>query len=153
MHHHFSGERVYLAELDVHFPELTLSQTLDFAASTRRSAHPNRDLTLGGTAPSIGRIMASLFDLNEALDTPVGNTVIRGISGGEKRRTSIAEAYVGGAQLQCWDNSTRGLDSSTAQRFIELLRESTNALQSTVAMSLYQASEGMYKVRKCSYTN
>jgi ABC-type multidrug transport system ATPase subunit len=73
--------------------------------------------------------------------------MIRGLSGGEKRRTSIAEAFVGGAQFQCWDNSTRGIDSSTARRFIELLRSSTRSRQSTAVMSLYQASETMFKVR------
>lgn len=140
----FSGERIYLAELDVHFPELSLGQTLGFAASTRRH---------GGLKPNsnkLSRTMAGLFGLDAAFDTPIGDAMIRGISGGEKRRTSIAEAYVGGAQLQCWDNSTRGLDSSTARQFIEVLRESTDSLQSTVAMSLYQASEGMYKVRRLS---
>jgi ATP-binding cassette, subfamily G (WHITE), member 2, PDR len=90
--------------------------------------------------------MADLFSLGSAYDTRIGDAMIRGISGGEKRRTSIAEAYLSGAQLQCWDNSTRGLDSSTARQLIELLRESTNALQSTVLMSVYQASEDMYKV-------
>lgn len=135
MHRHFSGERVYLAELDVHFPDLSLGQTLGFAASTRNNADP-----------AASHSVASLFGLRDAFDTLIGDTLIRGISGGEKRRTSIAEAYIGGAQLQCWDNSTRGLDSSTARRFIQLLRTSTDNLQSTVAMSLYQASEDMYKV-------
>lgn len=136
-HSQFKGERVYLAELDVHFPELTLGQTLGFAASTRsKEAHRN-----------VANNVASCFNLTEAFDTHVGDALIRGISGGEKRRTSLAEAFIGGAQLQFWDNSTRGLDSLTARGFIELLRRTTNEQQSTVAMSLYQASEEMYKVR------
>ncbi|VUC24496.1 unnamed protein product [Clonostachys rosea] len=134
-HKTFKGERVYLAELDVHFPELTLGQTLDFAASTRR---PDYD-------PSTARDAAQTFDLGGALDTKVGNELIRGISGGEKRRLSIAEATISGAQLQLWDNSTRGLDSSTAFRLIQHLRHSTQTRQSTVAMTLYQASERMYE--------
>lgn len=48
--------------------------------------------------------------------------MIRGVSGGEKRRTSLAEAFLGDAQLRCWDNSTRGLDSCTALRFVQLNR-------------------------------
>lgn len=148
MHHNLSGERMNLGELDVHFPELTLGQTLEFAASTRSSqsliseqnSHKQR-------AERTARTIASLFGLSSAYDTPMGDALIRGVSGGEKRRTSLAEAYIGGAQLQCWDNSTRGLDSLTAQRLIDLLRRSTDVLQSTVAMSLYQASESMYKVR------
>ncbi|KAI2467417.1 ABC drug exporter AbcA [Annulohypoxylon bovei var. microspora] len=134
-HHTFKGERVYVAELDVHFPELTLGQTLNFAVSMRKR-HPD---------PNRGREVSSLFGLSEAFDTQVGDALIRGISGGEKRRTSIAEAFIGGAQLQCWDNSTRGLDSLTARRFIQFLRDLTNEQRSTVVMSLYQASEDMYQ--------
>lgn len=140
------GERSYLAELDVHFPELTLGQTLDFAASTRAIAKATVDDKVEREAIGTARMMASLFGLSSAYDTRIGSELIQGVSGGEKRRTSIAEAYIGGAQLQCWDNTTRGLDSSTARRFVELLRQSTDTLHSTVAMSLYQASETMYNV-------
>lgn len=72
--------------------------------------------------------------------------MIRGLSGGEKRRTSLAEAFLADAQLQCWDNSTRGLDSSTALRFVQLLRASTETSQTTVAMTIYQASDAMFNV-------
>ncbi len=44
----------------------------------------------------------------------VGNDFIRGVSGGERKRVSIAEASLSGANLQCWDNATRGLDAATA---------------------------------------
>ncbi|KAI1335017.1 P-loop containing nucleoside triphosphate hydrolase protein [Xylariaceae sp. FL0016] len=135
MHSRFQGERIYLAELDDHFPELTVDQTLTFAAATRQ---PQPDM-------NAGRSIASHFGLEEALNTRVGNATLRGISGGEKRRTTIAEAFVSGAQLQFWDNSTRGLDSATARRFVDLLRDSTTDRRSTVAMSLYQASELMYQ--------
>lgn len=141
MHRDFKGESIYLAELDVHFSELSLGQTLTFAASARESI-ANSDAIPRATA----REVAVLFGLSNSFDTKMGNAVIRGVSGGEKRRTSIAEALISGARLQCWDNSTRGLDSSTAQRFIELLRRSTTTLRSTVIMSIYQASEAMYHV-------
>ncbi|KAI1385114.1 ABC-2 type transporter-domain-containing protein [Hypoxylon trugodes] len=134
-HKLFQGERAYIAELDVHFPELTLGQTLNFAASTR-SRKPKVEA---------GRDIALKFGLGAAFDTPIGNTAIRGLSGGEKRRASIAEACLGGARLQCWDNSTRGLDSSTARRFIKYLRQLTDTEKSTAAMSLYQPSEDIYQ--------
>lgn len=136
MHNAFKSTCIYVSELDVHFPELTVGQTLNFAAST---GDENPESNAGIRA-------ASVFGLEGACDTKVGNTVIRGISGGEKLRTSIAKAFVGPAQFQCWDNSTRGLDSFTARRVIDLMRASTSSLQSTVAVSLYRASEGMYKV-------
>lgn len=141
MHRLFKGESIYLAELDEHLPELTLGNTLTFAASTRESiwGQPVQ-------SPKISADISVLFGLEGAYDTFMGNALIRGVSGGEKRRTSIAEALVGGAPLQCWDNSTRGLDSSTALEFVSLLRTLTDESHSTVLMSVYQASENMYQV-------
>ncbi|KAI0142916.1 ABC-2 type transporter-domain-containing protein [Xylariaceae sp. FL1272] len=140
MHSKLKGESIFMAELDVHFPELELGQTLDFAVSTR-SSYGNID----GGANSLARGLASYFGLDGSFGTKIGNVMIRGVSGGEKKRTSIAEAFVCGAQLQCWDNSTRGLDSSTAQGFIDLLRKFTKTSKATVLMSIYQGSEGNYQ--------
>ncbi|KAI0197464.1 ABC-2 type transporter-domain-containing protein [Astrocystis sublimbata] len=140
MHTYFKGESVYLAELDEHLPELTVGNTLTFAASTRESiwGKPVK-------SPKNSADVSILFSLEGAYDTFMGNALIRGVSGGEKRRTSIAEALVGGAPLQCWDNSTRGLDSSTALEFVNLLRRLTDEIHSTVLMTMYQASENMYQ--------
>ncbi|KAI8951406.1 hypothetical protein F4801DRAFT_297873 [Xylaria longipes] len=131
----------YLAELDVHFPELSLGETLTFASSARENSSAG-----GGASQATASDVAVLFGLSGAFDTKMGNALTRGVSGGEKRRTSIAEALITGSQLQCWDNSTRGLDSSSALQFIEMLRKSTTALESTAIMSIYQALEAMYHV-------
>ncbi|KAJ2998944.1 hypothetical protein NUW58_g161 [Xylaria curta] len=139
-HKSFKGESIYLAETDVHFPELTLGDTITIAAATREAqpAHV-------AASQQVAENVATMFALDSAFHTRIGNAMIPGCSGGEKRRASIAEALVGGAQLQCWDNSTRGLDSSTALGFVKLLRESTDELHTTVAMSIYQASDSIYQ--------
>ncbi|KAE9386899.1 hypothetical protein BT96DRAFT_1005630 [Gymnopus androsaceus JB14] len=46
---------------------------------------------------------------------PVGDTAIRGVSGGEKKHASIAEALATRMRFGSWDNSTHGLDLSIAQ--------------------------------------
>lgn len=146
MPHHKSGDSlkgtsIYLSEHDVHFPELTLGQTLAFAAATQKKASSVSSDTL-----RIGRDVAAKFKLAAAYNSPVGNAMIRGISGGEKRRTSIAEVFISDSWLQCWDNSTRGLDSSTAHSFVQLLRSSMINTKATVMMSIYQASNAIYEV-------
>lgn len=133
---------MYLAEFDEHFPELTVGETLSFAAATRETAADRK-----ATALSMSRNFSSLFDLTEVFHTKIGSAVIRGVSGGEKKRTSIAEAFIGGSPLQCWDNSTRGLDASTALNFVELLKTFTTVRQSTTIVSIYQASDPMFNVR------
>lgn len=91
-------------------------------------------------------ILAS-FSLLQVAESKVGDDLIRGISGGERKRLSIAEAFIGGSPLQCWDNSTRGLDSSTAVKFTQLLRTSARTADTTAIVSVYQASQAIYDVQ------
>jgi ATP-binding cassette subfamily G (WHITE) protein 2 (PDR) len=38
-----------------------------------------------------------------------------------RKRVSIAEALLSASPLQCWDNSTRGLDAANAVEFCEII--------------------------------
>ncbi len=51
---------------------------------------------------------------------------------------------VTGASVTSWDNSTRGLDASTAVDYAKSLRILTNIYKTTTFVSLYQASENIY---------
>lgn len=62
----------------------------------------------------------------------------------EKKRVSIGEAMVTKASTQCWDNSTRGLDASTALEYVQSLRSLTNTAQVSTLVALYQASENLF---------
>ena len=75
----------------------------------------------------------------------VGNAFIRGVSGGERKRVSIAEMFCGNGSVASWDNSTRGLDASTALDYAKSLRLLTDIMQMTTFVSLYQAGEGIYE--------
>lgn len=81
---------------------------------------------------------------NQIVHTKVGNEFVRGVSGGEKKRVSIAEAMITKASVQCWDNSTRGLDASTALEYVQSLRSLTNMANVSTAVALYQAGESLY---------
>jgi ABC-type multidrug transport system ATPase subunit len=91
-------------------------------------------------------VIMAVFGLSHTLNTPVGNDFIRGVSGGERKRVSIAEAALGQSPLQCWDNSTRGLDSATALEFVRTLRLSTEMTGSAAIVAIYQASQSIYDV-------
>jgi energy-coupling factor transporter ATP-binding protein EcfA2 len=79
------------------------------------------------------------------MGTKVGNEYIRGVSGGERKRVSIAEAMITKASVQAWDNSTKGLDASTALEYVSSLRSLTNMAHISTAVALYQAGEGLYE--------
>jgi ATP-binding cassette, subfamily G (WHITE), member 2, SNQ2 len=55
-----------------------------------------------------------MLAIEHVRDTLVGDAFIRGVSGGERKRVSVAETMATRAHVVAYDNSTRGLDSSTA---------------------------------------
>lgn len=85
-----------------------------------------------------------MFGIEHTANTKVGNEYIRGVSGGERKRISIAESLATSAALSSWDNSTRGLDSSTALDYVKSLRLLTDLMGRTNIVSLYQASDNIY---------
>lgn len=144
MHTDFRGECIYQAENDVHFPQLSVGQTLTFAAEARAPRNRIPGVTRKQYAKHMTDVVMAVFGLTHTYNTKVGNDFIRGVSGGERKRVSIAEATLGGSPLQAWDNSTRGLDSATALEFIKTLRLSTSLAGSTAAVAIYQASQSIY---------
>jgi ATP-binding cassette subfamily G (WHITE) protein 2 (PDR) len=130
MHSKYDAECLYLAEQDAHFPELTVEKTLNFVEGLQM--RENRGTPL------------QLFNLAGSRNTKIGNDTIRGVSGGERKRVSIAEAYMNDSVVQCWDNSTRGLDSFTALNLVRNLREKAASKGTTIIVSLYQASQEIY---------
>ncbi|KAG9231760.1 putative ABC transporter CDR4 [Amylocarpus encephaloides] len=146
MHKDFRGECIYQAEVDVHFPQLTVGQTLEFAAQARAPRNRIPGVTRDQYAAHMRDVIMAVFGLTHTINTQVGNDFIRGVSGGERKRVSIAEAALGGSPLQCWDNSTRGLDSATALEFVRTLRLSTEMSGSAAVVAIYQASQSIYDV-------
>lgn len=63
-------------------------------------------------------VTANSLGISQVLSSKVGSDYVVGISGGERKRTSIAEIFVSDSLLHCWDNSTKGLDSANALAFI-----------------------------------
>ena len=54
-------------------------------------------------------------------DTPIGNAELRGISGGQRKRASIAMELVGRPSILFLDEPTTGLDASAAHSIIKRL--------------------------------
>jgi ATP-binding cassette, subfamily G (WHITE), member 2, PDR len=45
----------------------------------------------------------AMYGISHTNNTKVGNDFVRGVSGGERKRVSIAEATLSNAPFQCWD--------------------------------------------------
>ncbi|KAE8313894.1 ABC-2 type transporter-domain-containing protein [Aspergillus transmontanensis] len=142
----FKGEVVYNQEVDKHFPHLTVGQTLEFAALARTPAQRIRDMSREEFAKHITQVVMAVFGLSHTYNTKVGNDFVRGVSGGERKRVSIAEMALAHSPLAAWDNSTRGLDSATALKFVEALRLFADLSGSAHAVAIYQASQSIYDI-------
>ncbi|PFH49073.1 hypothetical protein AMATHDRAFT_148472 [Amanita thiersii Skay4041] len=145
IHSHYRGDVQYCPEDDVHFPTLTVEQTIKFAAKTRAPNETQTDRICDTFDSTATDILISIFGLGHARHTPIGNAAIRGVSGGEKKRVSLAEVLATRACLAAWDNPTRGLDSSTALEFVQALRTLTDMFSLTTVASVYQAGEPLYR--------
>jgi ATP-binding cassette, subfamily G (WHITE), member 2, SNQ2 len=141
----FRGESVYNQEDDIHHPSLTVGQTLGFALDTKIPGKRPRGMSNNEFKEHIVALLLKMFNIEHTRNTVVGGAFIRGISGGERKRVSIAEMMITGASLCAWDNTTRGLDASTALDYAKSLRILTNVFSTTTFVSLYQASESIYQ--------
>ncbi|CAI6337086.1 unnamed protein product [Periconia digitata] len=142
----FKGEAVYNQEVDKHFPHLTVGQTLEFAAACRTPQHRMRDMSREDFFKFVAKVVMAVVGLSHTYNTKVGNDFIRGVSGGERKRVSIAEMMVAGSPFAAWDNSTRGLDSATAFKFVQSLRTASDFGGSSAAVAIYQASQSIYEI-------
>ena len=131
---------------DIHIPTLTVEQTLDFALSTKAPGSGGRlpGVSKEGFKTEIRDLLLRMLNISHTKSTLVGDEFVRGVSGGERKRVSIGEMMATRARVQSWDNSTRGLDASTALDFVKGVRIATDVLGQTTFVSLYQAGEGIY---------
>jgi ABC-type multidrug transport system ATPase subunit len=130
--------------VDKHFPHLTVGQTLEFAARCRTPQNRFFGVPREDWAKYFAKVVMTVFGLSHTYNTKVGNDFVRGVSGGERKRVSIAEMALAGSPIAAWDNSTRGLDAATALEFTKSLRMMSNLEGSVHAVAIYQASQAIY---------
>jgi ABC-type multidrug transport system ATPase subunit len=99
MHTHHRGEAIYTAEIDVHFPQLSVGDTLTFAARARAPRSLPDGVSSHMFSNHLRDVVMAMFGIGHTINTRVGNEYVRGVSGGERKRVTIAEAALSGAPL------------------------------------------------------
>ncbi|KAI9314324.1 ABC-2 type transporter-domain-containing protein [Dichotomocladium elegans] len=142
----YRGQVVYNEEEDMHYPTLTLRQTLQFALRTKTPGNRLPDETRDDFINKIQYMLGNMLGLSKEMDTLVGNAFLRGLSGGERKRLSIAEVMTTNSSINLWDCSTRGLDAASALDYVRSLRIMTNIFNKTTVATLYQASNNIFSL-------
>ncbi|KIV99856.1 uncharacterized protein PV09_08524 [Verruconis gallopava] len=122
------------------FPSLTVRETLRFAAEMRLPSW----MTSHEKTSRAETIMLKL-GLKDCADTQIGSEIppVKGISGGEKRRTTIATQILTNPRIILLDEPTSGLDAFTANSIMEGLQELA-AEGCTVITTIHQARSDIF---------
>jgi len=103
----FSSYSAYVQQDDILFQTMTVRECLEFAAK----------LKLPGTYEQkmarVNDLIGSL-KLNKCQNTRIGGPLVKGVSGGERKRTSVGVELITDPSLIFLDEPTTGLDSFTA---------------------------------------
>ncbi|CAL8112771.1 unnamed protein product [Orchesella dallaii] len=133
----------YVMQNDIFFPTLTLRQTLIYTAFLRLS--DKKYLTSADKLKKVDDIIETL-ELYQCQNSVVGNDVNRGLSGGEKKRLSVACELITDPSILLIDEPTSGLDSCTAGYLINTLKQYAQKSSKTIIMTVHQPSSKMYQM-------
>ena len=143
----YQGQIVMNTEEELFYPRLTVGQTMEFATKLKVPLHlPDGFQSVHEYTADTKQFLLESMGISHTSDTKVGNEFVRGVSGGERKRVSIIECLATRASVYCWDNSTRGLDASTALEWAKGLRAMTNVQGLSTIVTLYQAGNAIYNL-------
>ncbi|KAF5732935.1 pleiotropic drug resistance protein 1-like [Tripterygium wilfordii] len=160
----------YISQHDLHVGELTVRETLAFSARCQgvgmrydmlsellrreREANikPDHDMdawmkavaTEGQEINVITDYILKILGLDVCADTMVGDEMMRGISGGQRKRVTTGEMLVGPVNVLLMDEISTGLDSSTTFQIVNSLKQSAQILNATSIISLLQPAPETY---------
>jgi ABC-type multidrug transport system ATPase subunit len=149
----YRGQIVMNTEEELFFPTLTVGQTMDLA--TRMKIPYNIPSTFSSAKElqeAQRDFLLKALGIEHTKDTKVGNEYVRGVSGGERKRVSILETMAARATVVCWDNSTRGLDASTALEYTRCVRAMTDVLGLSSIVSKRKSGRYAGKTPACLAT-
>ncbi|KAF8316101.1 P-loop containing nucleoside triphosphate hydrolase protein [Clavulina sp. PMI_390] len=123
----------YVEQDDALLGVLTVRETVTYAAKlSLPSSTPSSEINqiVDETLRSMG--------LSEVADNRIGNPIQRGISGGQKRRVTMASAVVSRPRILLCDEPTSGLDSLTSMKVISSIKAFAKLTDTIVIATIHQ---------------
>lgn len=125
----------YVYQDDIILDTMTVKEAVLMSAILRLS----KNISLDEKKRKVDHILG-LLRLSHVADTVIGNAQVKGISGGERKRTALAMELVSDPQLLFCDEPTSGLDSFSAFNVVDILKNLTRAEAKTVICTIHQPS-------------
>ncbi|KAM3699918.1 hypothetical protein ACJW31_05G061500 [Castanea mollissima] len=162
----------YVSQYDLHLGEMTVRETLAFSARCQgvgsryemlaelerrekeANIKPDPDVdiymkavaTEGQDVNVVTDYFLKVLGLEVCADTLVGNQMLRGISGGQRKRVTTGEMLVGPSKVLLMDEISTGLDSSTAFQIVNSIKQYVHILDGTAVISLLQPAPETYNL-------
>lgn len=133
-----SYKYAYVRQEDLFFSQLTVRETLSLAAELQLkeiSSADERDDYVNNLLFKLGLVSCA--------DSRVGDAKVRGVSGGEKKRLSMACELIASPSVVFADEPTTGLDAFQAEKVMETLRQLAQDGH-TVICSIHQPRGSVY---------
>lgn len=132
------GDKVaYVMQDDILFPTFTPREAFMFSANLRL-----KGLTRQEKTDKVEQVIEEL-GLGKCADTWIGGEFIKGVSGGERKRTSIGVELITNPSVIFLDEPTTGLDSETALNCISVLKHMAKEGR-TIISTIHQPSSQIY---------
>ncbi|KAL2820886.1 P-loop containing nucleoside triphosphate hydrolase protein [Aspergillus cavernicola] len=131
----------YVEQEDALIGSLTVQETLKFAA----------DLSLPGFVSKSERVeriqtLLEAFGIQNQAGTLVGTPIRKGISGGQKRRVSVASQLITCPKILFLDEPTSGLDSTASYEVISYVKKLARANKIIIIASIHQPSTATFQL-------
>uniref|UniRef100_H3H0T1 ABC transporter domain-containing protein n=1 Tax=Phytophthora ramorum TaxID=164328 RepID=H3H0T1_PHYRM len=152
----------YVTQFDKHFPKLTVRETLEFAYAVcggGMSKH-KEDMLSHGTSEQNGAALETArqyfehfpdlvieqLGLHICQDTIIGSGMLRGVSGGERKRVTTGEMEFGMKYMTLMDEISTGLDSAATFDIITTQRSIAKCLHKTIVIALLQPAPEVFNL-------
>lgn len=130
----------YVMQADRFLHNLTVRETLRYAAYLRLPGRTKKfeiETKVNNVINEMG--------LKNVADNKIGGTIVRGISGGERRRVTIALQLLQDPKILLLDEPTTGLDSYTAHYLVSNLRDIARRGK-LVLLTIHQPRSDIFKL-------
>ncbi|KAJ2557725.1 hypothetical protein EV175_001168 [Coemansia sp. RSA 1933] len=138
----FKRVTAYVQQDDLMHPLLTVKETLTYASRLRML---NSQYSASQKNDRVNEVIRQLR-LEGARNTPIGDAVTRGVSGGERKRVSIGMELLTDPRLLFLDEPTSGLDSNSSELVVELVKKISIEQGIATLMTIHQPSARIFNI-------
>jgi ABC-type multidrug transport system ATPase subunit len=137
---------------DIHNAQMTVRETIDFALECTKLYSGVPEDSLPENVKNLKEqlkmtktdFILELLGMKRCENTIIGDDLLRGVSGGEKKRVTLGEMFITPRQAYFLDEISTGLDSQTTLDIIRDLKAFTEIAETNMVISLLQPAPEVF---------